>query len=213
MKKTTLMRAAFWLLLGAACFLISQPLLRLPLLNLIQSTTDYNLFAMLHPFITILCIGFSAGVFEEGLRFAFKLFLMKPAQCRMIQPILFGLGHGITEACIILIPLFLTGYTIDMLGLAITERALTIVLHVGLTVLVWNGFQTRQKVRYLIAAITVHGLVDTVFPILQRAGLSAIYIELIYGIFVLLMVAYIVFSKKFYFTGGSSDEKPVQIIS
>lgn len=209
MRKTTLPRAALWVVLGAACFTVSQVLLRIPLLNLIQGTTDYQLCAMLNPIVTILLIGLSAGIFEEGFRFLIKLFLMKPARCGMLQPILFGLGHGVTEACIILIPLFLAGYTVGMLGLAIVERALTIVLHVSLTILVWNGFQLDKKLRMLAAAILLHGLVDTVFPILQRYGLAAVTIELIYGAVVLLTLGFMVYSRKFYIKGGPSDEKPV----
>ncbi len=185
-----------WFLLGAACFFVSQPLLRMPLLNLIQSTADYELFYILHPLATIACVGFSAGLFEEGFRFLFKSLLLRPAKSGMLQPILFGLGHGITEACILILPALAQGTPWNALWLGIVERILSVILHVGLTILVWNGFQTGKKFLYLAAAILVHGLVNTVLPVALQSGLSPPGVELAYGGMVAVMGVYMAYSKK-----------------
>ena len=66
-----------WFFLGAACFIISQPLLRLPILDSLQQSTGFMLAYTLNPLLIGILIAFSAGVFEEGFRFLFKLFLLK----------------------------------------------------------------------------------------------------------------------------------------
>lgn len=133
-----------WFFLGSACYIVSQPLLRLPLLRYIQNTTDFILAYALNPLLIGILIAFSAGVFEEGFRFLFKLFLVKPGNCAFSQPVIFGLGHGIAEALTILLPA-LSLAPVSQLGLASLERFLAIILHVNLTVVVWNGFQKKTK--------------------------------------------------------------------
>ena len=93
-----------WFFLGAVCFIISQPLLRLPILQYLQSSVDFELAYTLNPLVIGVLIALSAGVFEEGFRFVFKRFLLKPDKCSFSQPIIFGLGHGVAEALIILLP-------------------------------------------------------------------------------------------------------------
>jgi uncharacterized membrane protein YhfC len=90
-----------WFFLGAACFIISQPLTRLPILEHLQQSTDFILVYSLYPVLIGILIALSAGVFEESARFLFKQFLIKPAASDFSQPIIFGLGHGIAEALII----------------------------------------------------------------------------------------------------------------
>ena len=70
-----------WFFLGAACFIISQPLSRLPILDHLQQSTGFILVYTLNPLLIGILIAFSAGVFEEGFRFLFKLLLLKPAKC------------------------------------------------------------------------------------------------------------------------------------
>ena len=94
----------FW---GRFVFIISQPLLRLPILQYLQSSVDFELAYTLNPLLIGVLIALSAGVFEEGFRFVFKRFLLKPDKCSFSQPIIFGLGHGVAEALIILLPVFI----------------------------------------------------------------------------------------------------------
>ena len=195
-----------WFGLGAACFLISQPLLRLPLLGLWAQTSSYTLFSVVYPTAFFILLSFSAGLFEEGFRFLFKKFLLRPAQCPMIQPVLFGLGHGTAEAVMVLLPLILSGYSLGDLWLGVVERTLAIVLHIALTILVWNGFQTGWRIRFLLAAIAVHGLVNSVVSLLVTGGLATVQAELVFGVMVLVMALYAFHSRKLYI-GGNRDEK------
>jgi hypothetical protein len=60
---------------------------------------------------------------------------------------------------------------------------------------------------HLVLAVTVHGLVDSVLPALQRFDLSAAGIEIIFGIVVLTMVVYAIYSKRYYMQGGQGNGK------
>lgn len=207
MKRRIVLQYLLWILLGAVCFFVAQPLTRIPLLHFVQGTVGFTMFSLLYPIAAIACIGFSAGIFEETARFLCKRFFLKPAKCSLAQPILFGLGHGAMEAGLLILPLLMSGYPLGQLWLGLVERALAIVLHIVLTILVWNGFQTNKKILYLVLAITVHGLVDSVFPALQRFNLSAIQIESIFGVVVLLPTVYAVYSQKYYIQGGQNGKE------
>lgn len=188
-----------WFLLGSACFIISQPLLRLPILQQLQKSTDFILINTLYPKITGIIIALSAGIFEEGFRFLFKQFLLKPDKCVFSQPVIFGLGHGIAEALIILYPA-LSMVHISQLGLAFLERFLAIILHVNLTIIVWNGFQKNRKVLYLVLAVIIHGLVDSLIPLLYPFANYIIMIEGALAVADILLAIYSYNSRKHYLT-------------
>lgn len=196
-----------WFVLGAACFFVSQPLLRIPLLGLVNRSMWFTMFSTLHPVLAVVLIGFSAGVFEEGFRFLFKRFLLRPARCTFAQPLLFGLGHGGIEAGLILIPLLMQGDAFGALHMALVERALAVLLHVTLTVIVWNGFQTGCRLGYLAVAVVLHGLVDSVLPLLARGGMQVPLVELVFAGMVLCAGIYAVLSRRLYLEGETKDEE------
>lgn len=200
------MKKVYWFLLGSACFIFSQPLLRLPILAKLQQSTGFMLAYTLNPLTVGIVVALSAGVFEEGFRFLFKRFLLKPDKCMFMQPLLFGLGHGVAEAVILLMPAFMTA-PVSQLGLALMERTLAIVLHVTLTVVVWNGFQKRRRILYLLAAVAIHGFVDALIPILSPLSNSVLLIEASLAVIDVLMVVYTVHSKKYYIKRGNENEK------
>lgn len=193
----SILRTAVVFLLGAACFIISQPLLRLPILQSLQRSTDFTLAYTLNPLLIGILIAFSAGVFEEGFRFLFKQFLIRPSECNISQPIIFGLGHGIAEALIILIPA-LASVPVSQLGLAFLERGLAIILHVTLTVIVWNGFQKKQRALYLLIAIVIHGLVDALIPVFTSFTDSVLLLEGVFAVIDVMLIVYTLYSKKYY---------------
>lgn len=183
--------------LGFLCFLISQPLLRLPLLQKLQQTTDFTLAYMMNPVLIGVLIALSAGIFEETFRFLFKLFFMKPNKCAISQPIIFGLGHGISEVCVFLLPV-VTTLSISQLSIALTERILAVTFHVTVTIVVWNGFQRNKKIVYLLLAILLHGMVDALIPIISSVTTS---VFVYYGAFFvvdIIMVIYAFHSRKYY---------------
>ncbi|MGE5613129.1 MAG: YhfC family glutamic-type intramembrane protease [Bacillota bacterium] len=186
-----------WFLLGAACFVVSQVLLRLPLLRHIQNSTDFIMVYTLNPLLIGILIALSACVFEEGFRFLFKQFLIKPGNCCFAQPVIFGLGHGIAEALYILLPALSLAH-VSQLGLAFLERFLAIILHVTLTVVVWNGFQRKQRILYLLAAIAIHGVVDALIPIFSPLPNPIIWIYAAVAAIDVVMAGYSYYSRKYY---------------
>lgn len=192
-----ILKNLLWFLAGSACFIISQPLLRMPILQQLQNSTKFMLAYQLNPLTIGILIALSAGIFEESFRFLFKQFLIKPVKCDFRQPIIFGLGHGIAEALIILLPA-LSYVPISQLGLAVLERILAIILHVGLTIIVWNGFQKNRKILYLFIAIVLHGFVNSLIPILSSFPNSILLIEGTLVVIDVFMIIYSYNSKKLY---------------
>jgi uncharacterized membrane protein YhfC len=178
----------------------------LPILYYLQQSTDFLLAYILNPLLIGIIIAFSAGVFEEGFRFLFKQFFLQPARCEFSQPVIFGLGHGIAEALMILVPAFMV-LPVSQLGLATLERVLAIILQVSLTVVVWNGFQKNQRALYLVLAITIHGLVNSLIPVLSPFPDSVILIEGALAVVVVVMIGYSYYSKKYYIPGRNSNEE------
>jgi uncharacterized membrane protein YhfC len=184
--------------LGFLCFIISQPLLRFPLLEKLNQNPDFTLAAIANPLLIGILIALTAGIFEESFRFLFKLFLMRPDKCEISQPIIFGLGHGISEVCVIVLPsinaLLMTG----QLPLALLERVLAVVFHVTATIVVWNGFQRNKKALYLLLAVFLHGLLDALIPIFSFFSISLPLLYCVILAFDILMVLYAFHSRKYY---------------
>lgn len=196
------------LFLGALCFIISQPLLRIPILNYLQNKTKFILFYRLNPLLLGILIAFSAGVFEEGFRFIFKNFLLKEVKFGIVEPIIFGFGHGLAEALILLLPA-MSFLPFTSLYLAIFERFLAIILHIGLTVIIWNGFQLNKKYKYLGIGILVHGLVNSLIPIFSFSNNRIILIEGFLALICIFIIVYIYKSKKYY---NLKEEKQWKIL-
>lgn len=159
---------------------------------------------MASPLLIGILIAFSAGIFEEGFRFIFKKFLLKPARTSILEPVLFGLGHGLTEAVILIGPALFT-YPLEIMPLGILERFLAIILHIGLSVIVWNGFQSNKRVKYLIAAIFIHGAVNSLIPILGSRQNSILLIEGALLLVDISMIRYIYKSKENYIKGRKKN--------
>ena len=185
------------MLLGAICFIVSQPLFRIPILNYLQGTTKFILYYRLNPLLVGILIIFSAGIFEEGFRFIFRSFLSKPVQFGILEPIIFGLGHGVAEALIVLLPVLFT-VPFSSLYIAILERFLATILHIGLTVIVWNGFQLNKRYKYLLIAIVLHGLVNSLIPIFSMTNNLILLMESSLALIDICIIIYIYRSKKYY---------------
>jgi len=183
--------------LGFICFIISQPLLRIPLLQKLQQTTDFNLAYAMNPLLIGVLIALTAGIFEETFRFLFKNFFMKPDRCEINQPIIFGLGHGIAEVCVVLLP-GLSILSLNQLSLALIERILAVIFHVTATIVVWNGFQRNKKVLYLLLAILLHGMLDALIPITSSVTTSVYVLQVAVLAADAVMVMYAFYSRKYY---------------
>ena len=200
-KKSMFWRGLLAFALGCLCFIVSQPLTRLPLLGYLQGTVAVTVFSQTSTVLFLVLVALSAGVFEEGFRFLFKTLLLRPAKAPFSQPLLFGLGHGLTEAAIILVSAFLQGYTLGDLWLGIIERFLAVICQVCMTVIVFNGFQIGRRWLYLLFAVLVHGLVDFVLPLMALSGISVLIVEAAFVVMLVPLVIYAARSKKYYGKG------------
>ncbi len=200
MKTVSIWRIVFVFFLGVLCFLVSQVFTRVPLLAWLQKQPGFMLWVMSFPLLGSVLVGMSAGVFEESGRFVFKALAIRPARSRIWEPIVFGLGHGLCEA----VWLFTTAWTTlssmdpSQLILPVVERLLAITIHVGFSVMIWNGFQLDERWRYLVFAILAHGLVDTLIPLAGKFGWGVLQLEgMVAGVAALLLV-YVFYSRKYY---------------
>ncbi len=186
--------------LGALCFLVTQVFTRVPLLGWLQGEPGFILWAMSIPLISGMLIALTAGIFEESGRFAFKALALKPAHTRISEPVLFGLGHGLCEAVWIFLMAWGSVGVLEpsQLILPVVERMLAITMHVGFSVMIWNGFQLDKRVHYLVVAILAHGLVDALIPLAGVFGWGVLALEGMLVVVAGLLLIYIFHSRKYY---------------
>lgn len=199
-KTQTFWKIFFVFFLGALCFLFTQILTRVPLLGWLQKQPRAMLWAMSYPLLSGVIIAMTAGIFEESGRFAFKALALKPARSPFWEPVVFGLGHGLCEVVWMILSVW---GTVSILGpnqliLPLIERLLAVIMHVGFSVIIWNGFQLDRRLRYLLLAILAHGLVDAMIPVAGMLGWGVLQMEGLFAGFASLLLIYSVYSRKYY---------------
>lgn len=150
-------KSSIWLsfLIGMLAFVISQILLRMPLLNQLQGRLSFQFFVIRQPMLYVLLLAFSAGLFEEFARYLGFLSVKKHHNS-FYDALAFGLGHGGVEAFLLVgIPLLGVNAGIQGVWLGLLERCFAMLAHVMLSVIVWYGVK-EQKVRYVLLAVLVH---------------------------------------------------------
>ena len=85
--------------LGAAGFFVSQILIRVPILSVLQTQEWFLTFAQEHYWLYAFLLAFTAGLFELAGRFAVAKLMKKGLTCQ--RSLAAGLGHGGIEAMII----------------------------------------------------------------------------------------------------------------
>lgn len=191
-------------LLGMICFAVSQLCLRLPLLKLLNNNLWLNNFQSLYPLLYGFLLTLSAGLFEEGGRFIFRDKFLKGNNSKK-DAIIFGLGHGLIEVIFVIILSFnnLNLLTSSDIFLGLYERLLAVIFHIGMTVLIWLGFNRMKKYKYLILAIFLHGFFDYFIILKNIFEFSNL---ILYGSWTLLCVIILIFIFKINF-GGNRNEK------
>ena len=86
--------------LGAAGFFVTQILIRLPILTLLQSQSGFIAFSQNHPFLYVFTLAFTAGLFELAGRFVVAKLMRRNLTVR--RSLAAGLGHGSIEAMILI---------------------------------------------------------------------------------------------------------------
>ncbi|MES5885612.1 MULTISPECIES: YhfC family glutamic-type intramembrane protease [Bacillus cereus group] len=197
---------AFWkkryfpYMLGVLAFVVSQILIRIPILNYLNGTsTDFQMFSATQPVLFVLLLSLSAGIFEEIARFIAMRYFMKQRDWQ--SGFLFGAGHGGIEAVLIVgipvISLLLSQTVIqngDSYYFGGIERIFAMVLHIGLSFIVLQAV-VQKKFHYVVFAILIHGAVNTL------AGIIPLYVPGTNGIIAvevsIAISAVLVFSHSF----------------
>ena len=163
-------------LLGVLAFVISQMVIRIPILNFIaKESSTFQLWNATKPILIILLLAVSAGIFEETARFvAMRFFLKKQT---LHNGIVFGLGHGGIEALLLVgipaithpllssAPLFASG----------VERICAMTIHVCLSIIVLLGIK-RNQFYYCGLTIVIHSLINFIIGYLARDQ-SLVFVE------------------------------------
>ncbi|MGE1127601.1 YhfC family glutamic-type intramembrane protease [Bacillus wiedmannii] len=187
-------------MLGVLAFVVSQILIRIPILNYVNGTsTDFQMFSIMQPVLFVLLLSLSAGIFEEIARFIAMRYFMKQRDWQ--SGFLFGAGHGGIEAVLIVgIPVIslLFSQTViqndDSYYFGGIERIFAMVLHIGLSVIVLQAV-VQKKFLYVVYAILIHGTANAL------AGIISLYVPGKSGIIMsevsIAICALLVFSYSF----------------
>lgn len=193
-----MIKKCIYFIAGAAAFGISQLILRIPLLNLAQTTTAYIWLSITAPFILSWLIAFSAGLFEEtGRLWLMKLSLKITGKSKfyLSDAIVFGLGHGLLEAFWILsktaVYIRLYGFDINA-AMSIFERVFAVIFHVALSVFVAMAVNLK-KCRWYMTALAAHTVLDGIIVYFS----SPLILEICFGLIGLtaLTIAIILFYR------------------
>lgn len=184
-------------ILGALTFTFFQLLTRMPLIQVVlPSIPYYNEFAASNHLIIVIFMGVTAGLFEEFGRFiVMKKFLKN--QNDTMSAVAFGIGHGGIEAILIvgINSIFILLYQLPFIVpaqmfTAGIERLLTLMLHIGLSIMVMKSVR-EHNFKWVFLAFVVHSLVDIVVPTLYSITDSFLITE---GALALFTIPIIVFS-------------------
>ncbi len=158
-------RAAFFGL-GVLSFLVSQVLLRLPLLSVLQQQAWFTVFSLTQPLVYTAALALSASLFEEFARLAF----MTPLRRRPYHAgnaVAFGLGHGGLEAMLVgvnnAVLLAVAPEQLAALGPAVAwagvERLAALAFHVACSLLIYRAL-TCRKPGWFVLALALHFVCD-----------------------------------------------------
>jgi len=163
-------------LLGAACFTVTQLCIRIPLLqHVLPLSARYVVFQSTHPVAYMILLALSAGIAEECGRY---LFLRLGRQRRPVQGVAFGIGHGgieaallvgVSAASLLFRPAFLHSIAPEMFLASAAERLSAMAAHVGLSLIVLRS-QRKDSGWLLPLAVVMHALLDLSAALLLRLG-------------------------------------------
>ncbi|OOR14466.1 YhfC family glutamic-type intramembrane protease [Bacillus mycoides] len=195
---------AFWkkcyipYMLGVLAFVVSQILIRIPILNYLNgNSTAFSMFSVMQPILFAIMLSLSAGIFEEIARFIAMRYFMKQRDWQ--SGFLFGVGHGGIEAVLIVgIPVvsLLLSQTVsgntDSYFVGGVERIFAMLIHVGLSFIVLQAV-VQKKFRYVVYAIFIHGTVNAlagIIPLYVPANRAIFTVEVTIAICALLVFSY-----------------------
>lgn len=177
--------------IGAAAFVVSQLLIRVPILQFVLPNFTWYIVLQMNPWAYGLFLGLTAGLAEETARWIAMAVFLK-GQRSLEQGLAFGLGHGGIEAMLLIGPNMIAGLGMVLTGqgaqfpadagsvlVAGAERIFAFVFHVGASLLVMRGVGERKAFRYWALALALHTVLDAAVVILPGVfGVGGLWIEL-----------------------------------
>ena len=158
-----LKRRVWTFALGIVAFVISQIVLRIPLLQLLNESATFKVWAITNPLLYVLFLALTAGLFEEGARWILMRYMLREKS--FANGFTFGLGHGGIEALLLVgLPAISTGlYRLADTQLLAggVERLLAMAVHVCFSLIVIVAVRTG-KIRYVGLAVLLHGAINLV---------------------------------------------------
>ena len=173
------LRYLYLFVLGFLSFLVSQILVRIPLLGILTKNPKFVIFQINNALLVGCLIAVSAGVFEEVFRFLFRRFLVREG-VKISEPIIFGLGHSLMEIIYIFVPVILSSGLPVISPLGIIERIIATLIHIELSIIIWNGFLANKKYLYLLLAVLLHSICDMLIPVAMSVGIGAYALEMLF---------------------------------
>lgn len=173
------LRYLYLFVLGFLSFLVSQILTRIPLLGILTKNPKFVIFQINNALLVGCLIAISAGVFEEVFRFLFRRFLVREG-VKISEPIIFGLGHSLMEIIYIFTPVILSSGLSVISPLGVIERIIATLIHIELSIIVWNGFLANKKYLYLLLAILLHSICDILIPVAMSVGIGSYALEMLF---------------------------------
>ena len=173
------LRYLYLFVLGFLSFLVSQILIRIPLLSILTKNPQYVICQIHNALIVGCLIALSAGIFEEVFRFLFRRFLVREG-VKISEPIIFGLGHSLMEIIYIFAPVILSSGLSVISPLGIIERVIVTLIHIELSIIIWNGFLVNKKYLYLLLAVLLHSICDMLIPLAMSVGIGSYALEMLF---------------------------------
>ncbi|MBG9980938.1 YhfC family intramembrane metalloprotease [Facklamia sp. DSM 111018] len=175
-------------LFGVLSFLVSQLLIRLPLIRFIIANSDSIKHWVENNRLSYLFVlSFTAGLFEETSRW---IFLKRTNKQSILKTgFLFGLGHGGIEALILAgLPSIISSNQLLEYGLISWERLVAIGLHIALSMIVYYGVLNKEK-RFWLITIGLHCVANFITVIVATRGYY-VWAEIIFTCVTLLVGIY-----------------------
>ena len=159
-------------LVGVLCFTVTQILIRVPLLQLLQLTDWYKNLVNSSIFLATLLLALSAGIFEEVGRFLSFRYVLKDG-LEWKDGVAFGIGHGGIEAMYI----GLTNINNIALSLAINSGTFDNIIAKQLPAEVADTI--KDQLTSIAPATFLAGGLERLFTIFIHIGLSLL---VLYGV-------------------------------
>ena len=99
--------------------------------------------------------------------YIFKYFLKIIFNCNILFLIIFA-------------PVILSSGLSVISPLGIIERVIATLIHIELSIIIWNGFLVNKKYLYLLLAVLLHSICDMLIPLAMSVGVTSYALEMLF---------------------------------